>query len=150
MRFCGWFLKSHPFGNETRETHKKDVQDPQIPLPNDTVLPPPSTEAISRRSPPALSTPASNFISIHQVNGSIKGTWVVDTDLKVPEALLAPPPSTGIRHNLSLTSFNGPITVDVAFLSGSSTRASVLLDTTNGEINFNTVCNGLTPIALWF
>ena len=74
------------------------------------------------------------------MNGSIKGTWVVDTDLKVPDALLAPPPSTGERHNLSLTSFNGPITVDVAFQSGNSIRASILLDTKNGEINFNTVC----------
>ena len=74
------------------------------------------------------------------MNGSIKGTWVVDTDLKVPEALLSPPPSTGERHHLSLTSFNGPIAADVAFLSGNPNRASILLDTKNGEISLNIVC----------
>jgi len=74
------------------------------------------------------------------MNGSIKGTWVVDTDLKVPDALLSPPPSTGERHNLSLTSYNGAITADVVFQSGKSTRASILLDTKNGEINLNLVC----------
>src|SRR5258706_7630985 len=112
-----------------------NLHDPQ------SSAPPSYPEATSSsRQSPAVLPPASNFISIHKVNGSIKGTWVVDTDLKVPDALLAPPPSTAERHHLSLTSYNGPIAVDVAFLSGNSTRANILLDTKNGEINFNTVC----------
>jgi hypothetical protein len=74
------------------------------------------------------------------MNGSIKGTWVIDTNLQVPEALLAPPPSTGERHNLSLTASNGPIMADVIFVSGKPDRASILLTTTNGKINFNVVC----------
>lgn len=82
------------------------------------------------------------------MNGSIKGTWVVDTDLKVPEALLAPSPSTGERNNLSLTSFNGPITADVAFLSQKPSRASILLDTKNGEISLNVVCEIIPVISL--
>lgn len=122
------------------KTHEREIiQDPHISPSNDLVLPS-YTEATSGEQSSAPLPPASNFISIHKMNGSIKGTWVVDTDLKVPEALLSPPPSTGERHHLSLTSFNGPIAADVAFLSGNPNRASILLDTKNGEISLNIVC----------
>jgi len=113
------------------------------PPADDDLLPPSYTDVTSGQSPAPL-PPASNFISIHRINGSIKGTWVVDTDLKVPAALLSPCPSTGERHNLSLTSLNGGITADVVLVSvsGKPDRASILLDTKNGGVNVNIIsCN---------
>jgi len=112
---------------------------------NDLVLLPSYTEATSGQpeqpgqQSSALLPPASNLISIHKINGCIRGTWVVDTDLKVPKTLLSPPSSTGERHHLSLTSFNGAITADVALLSEKSDRASILLDTKNGGISLNII-----------
>jgi hypothetical protein len=104
-----------------------------------------SSSSGSNQSPAPL-PPASNFIYVHRANGAIKGTWVIDTGLKVPEDLLSPRPTTGERENLSLTTYNGEIKADVAFVSEKAkatpekaTRANILADTKNGAIKINFV-----------
>jgi hypothetical protein len=81
------------FGNET---HKRNIQDPQAGTPRD---PSPPLSEWTEQSPPVL--PASNFISVHKKNKSIKGTWVIDTNLRDPEALVAPRERHNLEHHTS-------------------------------------------------
>ena len=70
--------------------------------------------------------------------GDIKGTWVIDTDLKIPDALLLPSigafGSSSPRPNLGLHSAYGVIKGSVFLVSSSSSRAFIKADTEYGVV----------------
>jgi hypothetical protein len=76
-------------------------------------------------------------MSIDKNYGPIKDTWVIDTNIQIPEALL---PSLGIfaslhtRPNLALHSANGAIKASIFLVSTSSTRAILKADTAFGKV----------------
>ena len=67
-------------------------------------------------------------------DGSIRGTWAIDSRLQVPEDLLAPVKAGAERHNLSLRTKDGAVSATIALLSPGPERASILLDTKDGSI----------------
>jgi len=67
-------------------------------------------------------------------DGSIRGTWTIDSRLRVPEALLVPVGAGAERHNLSLRTKDGALSANIALLSPGPERASILLDTKDGSI----------------
>jgi hypothetical protein len=70
---------------------------------------------------------------VNRPYGPIKGTWAIDTNLQIPEALLPPLgvfASLPIRPNLALHTINGSIKGSVFLLSSSSDRAVINADTT--------------------
>lgn len=78
-----------------------------------------------------------NFMSVHRPHGPIKDTWVIDTSLQIPEALL---PQLGTfvslptRPNLALHSAHGSIKGSVFLVSSSSDRAVIKADTAFGKV----------------
>jgi len=78
-----------------------------------------------------------NFMNIDKAYGPIKGTWVIDTNIQIPEALL---PSLGFfaslrtRPNLALHSASGNIKASVFLVSSSSSRAILKADTDFGNV----------------
>jgi len=78
-----------------------------------------STSAPVACSPPAL--PKSNFLTIKRSNTSLKGTYVIDPDLVVPEAMLPALESGEVeRKNLRLHCENGSINAEVWLVGGDS------------------------------
>jgi hypothetical protein len=103
--------------------------------------PPPAYAAYDTGSPtPTKPTkpgaePPTNYFSVSKRDGSIRGTWQIDSSLKVPEALLAPVEAGAERYNLSLQTKDGELTANIDLLSPGPERASILLDTKDGSIN---------------
>lgn len=113
-----------------------EEKEPDMPAP-----PPAYLDVVSYNPSTPSGLPASsNMISISQNNKSIKGTWVVDTNLAIPSSLASSSPSGSANYNLSLTTKNGSIAADVALVSGGSDRATMFLHGYNGSIKFNLVC----------
>jgi len=67
-------------------------------------------------------------------DGSIRGTWTIDSSLQVPEDLLAPIEVGAERHNLSLRTKDGGLSANIALMSPGPERASIFLDTKDGSI----------------
>ncbi|KAF8799573.1 hypothetical protein BYT27DRAFT_6859314 [Phlegmacium glaucopus] len=83
----------------------------------------------------------SNFVSLSRMNGSIKGSWLIDPSLHIPSSFLPPlPPTAGARRNLFLESKNGTIDADIFMastsLSKENTTKYILIhtDSLNGSI----------------
>jgi DUF4097 and DUF4098 domain-containing protein YvlB len=76
---------------------------------------------------------------VFRKDGSIKGTWAIDSSLQVPGDLLAPIEDGAERHNLSLQTKDGAVSATVALLSPGPERASILLDTKDGSVKFTLV-----------
>jgi len=58
----------------------------------------------------------SNFTRLQRTNGAVKGTWLVDTSLFIPQSFLPPLESDETeetRNNISLQSKNGAVDVDI-------------------------------------
>jgi len=83
--------------------------------------------------------PATNHVSVFRKDGSIKGTWAIDSSLQVPGDLLAPIEDGAERHNLSLQTKDGAVSATVALLSPGPERASILLDTKDGSVKFTLI-----------
>ena len=99
--------------------------------------PPPAYGAIASSSESL--PPPTNYVSVSKRDGSIKGTWTINSSLQVPEDLLAPVEDGQERHNLSLRTKDGSVSAKVALLSPGPERASILLDTKDGSISFTLV-----------
>lgn len=84
---------------------------------------------------PSAAAPRTNFVSVSKREGSIRGTWSIDSSLQVPEALLAPLEANAERHNLSLQSKEGHLSANIDLLSLGPKRASIFLFTKEGDIN---------------
>jgi len=76
-------------------------------------------------------------MSLDRTYGPIKDTWVIDTSLQIPEALLPPLgifASLPVRPNLALHSAYGSIKGSVSLVSSSSDRAVINADTGYGSV----------------
>ncbi|RXW22747.1 hypothetical protein EST38_g3117 [Candolleomyces aberdarensis] len=92
--------------------------------------PPPysSLEENSRLPGPSEPLPkATNFVSLFKLNGSVKGTWVINPTIPLPAPFLQPvdPSQTeNVRKNLYLKSHNGAVSADVSLVPTVSDEAS--------------------------
>jgi len=98
---------------------------------------PPAYEVVPSSSEPL--PPPTNYVSVFRRDGSIKGTWTINSSLQVPEDLLAPVGNGEERHHLSLRTKDGSVSAKVALLSPGPERASILLDTKDGSINLTLI-----------
>lgn len=91
-----------------------------------------STSAVPNAALPA----ASNYNSVFQSNGCIKGVWVVDTQIEVPAALRRPQSffSSSKEENLCLDTNNGSIIASVYLVSADTERALFKARTSNGKL----------------
>ncbi|KAF8308226.1 hypothetical protein DL93DRAFT_1952241 [Clavulina sp. PMI_390] len=89
-------------------------------------------------------TPPTNFVSVVEGNGAVKGSWTIDTSLSPPTALLAPiPAGLDIRPNLSINCSNGAINANVRFVRGDEQpRGLVSTVTHNGTIRVAVMSRG--------
>jgi len=129
---------SYPYSDSgSTTTRPSDRKDP---------LEPPSYSETVAGDPPAPQAgtslhhelpPASNYNAVENSNGSIKGTWVIDTTIEVPEALRTSKGFFGIlkeQDNLSLSTTNGPIGADIHLVSNDPKRATIGVKTQNGRV----------------
>jgi len=63
------------------------------------------------------SLPRVNYLSINRVNSTLSGEYVLDPELVIPEALLAPLAEEEERKNLTLMCRNGSLRADVWVLA---------------------------------
>jgi len=95
------------------------------------------SQAMGSSTTPIEQRPPTNFMSLDSTYGPIKDTWVIDTSLQIPEALLPPLgifASLPIRPNLALHSGYGAIKGSVLLVSSSSDRAIIKVDTAYGHV----------------
>jgi hypothetical protein len=78
--------------------------------------------------------PPANYVSVSKRDGSIRGTWTIDSRLRIPEDLLASVEAGAERHNLSLRTKDGALSANIALVSPGPERASIFLDTKDGNI----------------
>lgn len=114
----------------------------------------PEVVVVDSKSPPTPSAstsavrgpPATNFLRISRLNGSIKDTWTIDPTLAIPDAVLSPLAAGEQRHNVKIDGFNGSITAGVHLISGngplSPVKASIDITNKNGSITVTVVCLG--------
>lgn len=94
-------------------------------------LPPPYTSTVGTTSTSSLRP--SNFLSIHETNKRIKGTYLIDPKMVIPSSML---PAS--RRNLSLSTTNGSIDADVTLLPADD-RATIYMKSTNGQVRIKLV-----------
>ncbi|TDL24528.1 hypothetical protein BD410DRAFT_786043 [Rickenella mellea] len=82
----------------------------------------PSTSTAPYAQPPPL--PRQNHLSIKRASGQLKGTWIIDPELKLPEAVLAPLQPNEVRKNLELVSDFGAINAEVWIVRKDRSRES--------------------------
>lgn len=101
----------------------------------ESVHPPPPPYEPAPPTPPGteLLGPRTNYVFVSKKDGSIRGTWTIDSKFQVPEDLLAPGAKEE-RHNLSLQTKDGDLSANVSLLSPGPERASIFLDTKDGNI----------------
>lgn len=114
------------------------------------------SQAAGPSTRPAEQLRPTNFMSIDKNYGPIKGTWVIDTNIQIPEALLPPLgffASLRTRPNLALHSTSGAIRASVLLVSSSSSRAILKADTDFGNVTLP-VSTLLVPhsplVSPWF
>jgi hypothetical protein len=95
------------------------------------------SQAAGPSTTPAEQLRPTNFMNIDRNYGPIKDTWVIDTNIQIPEALLPPLgffASLRTRPNLALHSAKGSIRASVFLVSSSSSRAILKADTAYGNV----------------
>jgi len=103
---------------------------------NTSEAPPPAYDTVPPKAPSSeLLPPPTNYVSLYKKDGSIKGTWTIDSRLQIPGDLLAPIADGAERHHLSLRSKDGALSANIALVSPSPERVTILLDTKDGSIN---------------
>ncbi|KAF7985463.1 hypothetical protein HWV62_5221 [Athelia sp. TMB] len=107
-----------------------------------TLDPPPvyTPGSASNSQPPtgAMSMRATNFLMLDRERQSIKGQYVIDPSIIIPESLLPINSSEGERRNVMLKSTYNPIDVDITLLNprhpmGKPTTLD--LNSTHGSVN---------------
>lgn len=102
--------------------------------------PPPYTSTLTPQEPVALEPLRTNRIYVKDQNNSVKGSWTIDPDVKVPEALLAPIPDGETRENLYLRSHNGSVVAKIRLISDEpTTRSTVNGSSQNGSVTLKIV-----------
>jgi hypothetical protein len=85
------------------------------------------------------------LVGISSDYGSVKGTWVVNTDLTIPEALLPPLSTLGDpkeRPNLHLSSAYGDVKATISLASSTTNKppkAKINLNTKHGSVEVHVV-----------
>jgi hypothetical protein len=96
-----------------------------------------------RELPPIPAVPDTvkpiNLLSVSRPNGSIKGTYVIDPDIKIPQSLLPPlaaDETEATRRNAYFHAKNGSIKVDIFIVGDADSKhpADILIDSSNGSI----------------
>ncbi|KAJ7101378.1 hypothetical protein B0H15DRAFT_763582, partial [Mycena belliarum] len=79
-----------------------------------------------------------NFLSLSRRNGSVKGTYVIDPRVKIPQAMLPPlaDEADGVRRNVFLHTSNGSIDVDLFVVGDADVkgRVEMHLKSANGSV----------------
>jgi hypothetical protein len=86
--------------------------------------------------------PPSNLVGISSSYGAVKGTWVVNTDLSVPEVLLPSLSTLGNakeRPNLHLSTASGDIKATIFLASSTTSKAKINLNTKYGAVEAHMV-----------
>jgi hypothetical protein len=79
-------------------------------------------------------------MSIIKKDGSLKGSWVVDTGLKIPEFLLGPlPKGVEERSDLYLEARDGSISADIKIVGAHAERATLQVISRDGSVKVNIV-----------
>ena len=120
----------------------------------------PSTGTIAPSDPLArLKGKPTNFLCVDQRNGAIKGTYIIDPSLQIPESHLPPPVKEGEgggdgeRKNLYLHTRDGSVDVDVWLVGhksrskGSGERTTLHVSSNDGAITTKIVRLPLHPAA---
>ena len=90
----------------------------------------------------AVVTPAplrpSNYLKIHRPTISVKGTWLIDSSLRIPPSLLDPlPKSETVRPNLYLSSVYSPVNAEV-YVQGTH-RPLLVVESTSNTVSIRVV-----------
>ncbi|KAF8157115.1 hypothetical protein B0H34DRAFT_712210 [Crassisporium funariophilum] len=101
------------------------------PPPSYTISPvvTPSTSSpyfVQQQPLPSPPMKPANFVGFSRLNGSVKGSWLIDPSLLIPATFLpplAPSETEATRRNLFLQSMNGSVDVDVYLAT--SNRSSI-------------------------
>ena len=92
----------------------------------------------------------SNYVNLNRANESIKGSWLIDPSLSIPESFLPPPPTEGARSNVILESKNGAIDADIYLLSTShsnkNTSKFIVIQTQSNNGSVRTRLVGLIRV----
>jgi hypothetical protein len=125
-------------------------------LPQDD--PPPSYTSHGQFSPSTRSflPKPTNFVSISKMNGSVKGSWVIDPTLSIPASFLPALEENEIRKNFSVASKNGAIDVDLTIMQTSNDnlteatkkRATIHLSSHNGILTTTLVGLPCQPLYI--
>jgi hypothetical protein len=113
--------------------------------------PPRYAEAAGASTTPTEQRRPTNFMSLDRVYGPIKDTWIIDTNLHIPEALLPPLgifASLPTRPNLALHTAYGSIKGSIFLVSPSSDRAVIRADTAYGNVALQVRILGVTEFCI--
>ncbi|PVG03198.1 hypothetical protein CPB86DRAFT_749327 [Serendipita vermifera] len=77
---------------------------------------------------------SSNHVNIFKQSGAITGTWVIDTNLPVPLALIQPSKTKANADHLSLVTKCGAIDATVYLRTINGKKASLHIDTQCGQV----------------
>lgn len=118
--------------------------------------PPPSYLAIDVEPdhfiPPNIS-PA-NYLSLQRTGSAVKGAWIIDPAMSVPEALLPPVEHGTTRPNVQLESRGGPVNAELWLLPRLLTtakrppRAMLNLTSYSDDVRIRLVSAALTAMGL--
>jgi hypothetical protein len=123
-------------------TQASDAQDPG---------PPPPAKSKTSRVLAMLTPKLTNKKYVSTINGSITGSWKIDTSLVLPKVMrgsTAYNENAETRPNLQFGTINGTIKVDLTVLNeydfDQRERVSIVLGTVNGKIKCAIVCLNLS------
>ncbi|KAJ6612552.1 hypothetical protein B0H10DRAFT_2052094 [Mycena sp. CBHHK59/15] len=132
---------------DLKDIHQEDVVVKRAAVSDD---PPPAyfSPPVSEASTPAppLTAPTApdtikptNFLSLSRGNGSLKGTYVIDPRIKIPQPMLPPLASDeteSTRRNVFMHTSNGSIDVDIFVVGDGDFKRKVdmLVKSSNGSI----------------
>lgn len=130
---------------------------PQFQQQTDIELPPPytvhTTPSITNEPTNTSNIPAAvpgnssytslpsrtNYLSVHRQNTGLRGTFVVDPSLAVPQSIMAPLEEGEKRKNLFLSCRNGQINSDVWLVGEGSQKATMEVQGQNGSVTMKLV-----------
>lgn len=72
------------------------------------------------------------------MNGTVKGDWLVDTNLVIPQSMLLPIKEGETRPHIKFLTMNGAIKANME-LGGGSDRVVIKTETMNGSITLRIV-----------
>jgi hypothetical protein len=118
-------------------------EDKKVPLESPPAYSPSAQNLTNTTTPtpdlPQL-PPPTNFLNVFKKDGRIRGEWVIDPSLSIPEGLLGPIPNGHTeRPNVHLYSKDGAIRADLHFVAGDgplkAEKVTVVVKSSDGDVN---------------